>query len=98
MTPDRVGVFAGATEVRGPLILTPNIPAFIAPQDDVLITSGVFNNLSTQASVTVELKTSAGLHALTGNSVTLDIAPQKEAVAEFRLQGTEALGSADLCF
>jgi hypothetical protein len=36
VTPQRVGVFAGATEVRGPLVLTPNIPAFIAPHDEVL--------------------------------------------------------------
>lgn len=100
VTPQRVGVFAGATEVRGPLILTPNIPAFIAPHDDVLITTGVFNNLPTQASITVELKTSAGLQMAGENrsSVTLDVAPQKEGTATFLLQGTEALGSADLWF
>ena len=100
VTPDRVGVFAGATEVRGPLILTPNIPAFIAPHDEVLITTGVFNNLPAQSSITVELKTSAGLQTVDGSSrsVTLDVAPQKEGIATFRLQGTESLGSADLYF
>lgn len=100
VTPARVGVYAGATEVRGPLILTPNIPAFIAPHDEVLITTGVFNNLPSPATVTVELKTSAGLQTTgnTSNSMTLEIAPQKEAVAKFQLQGTETLGSADLYF
>ncbi|HQQ74669.1 MAG TPA: alpha-2-macroglobulin family protein, partial [Pseudomonadales bacterium] len=100
VTPERVGVFAGATEVRGPIILTPNIPAFIAPHDEVLITTGVFNNLPTPASITVELKTSAGLQTVGENlsSVTLDVAPQKEGTATFTLQGTEALGSADLYF
>jgi hypothetical protein len=100
VTPQKVGVYAGATEVRGPLVLSPNIPAFIAPHDEVLVTAGVFNNLPTAAHVTLELKTSAGLQtsANSSNSVVLDIAPQKEAVAQFRLQGTEALGSADLWF
>lgn len=100
VTPERVGVFAGATEVRGPIILTPNIPAFIAPHDEVLITAGVFNNLPTPASITIELKTSAGLQTVGENlsSVMLDIAPQKEGTATFTLQGTEALGSADLYF
>jgi uncharacterized protein YfaS (alpha-2-macroglobulin family) len=100
VTPERIGVFAGATEVRGPLILSPNIPAFIAPHDEVLITAGVFNNLPTAASITVELKTSSGLQLLAGhsNTVSLDVAPQKEGIASFRLQGTEALGSADMWF
>jgi hypothetical protein len=100
VTSQKVGVFTGASEVRGPLILTPNIPAFIAPHDEVLITAGVFNNLPTPASVTVALNTSSGLQMVAGklSSITLEIAPQKEAVAEFRLQGTEGLGSADLFF
>jgi uncharacterized protein YfaS (alpha-2-macroglobulin family) len=65
-----------------------------------LITAGVFNNLPTQASITVELKTSAGLQMVGENlsRVTLDVAPQKEGTATFLLQGTEALGSADLWF
>lgn len=100
VTPDKVGVYTGASEVRGPLVLTPNIPAFIAPHDEVVVTTGVFNNLPDTAQVTLTLKTSAGLKLAAGSSdnVTLAIAPQQEAVAQFRLQGTEALGSADLWF
>ncbi|HQQ62661.1 MAG TPA: alpha-2-macroglobulin [Pseudomonadales bacterium] len=97
-TPARIGVYTGATEVRGPLVLTPNIPAFIAPNDEVLVTSGIYNNLAEKRTVTLSLKTSEGLTVASDAKVTVDIEPQHEAVAEFRLKGTDKLGSADMYF
>lgn len=70
VTPDKVGVYTGASEVRGPLVLTPNIPAFIAPHDEVVVTTGVFNNLPDTAQVTLTLKTSAGLKLAAGSMTT----------------------------
>ena len=42
----KVGVTQADTEVKGDFILTPNVPAMVAPGDEVNITVGVFNNVT----------------------------------------------------
>ncbi|OGT83400.1 MAG: alpha-2-macroglobulin [Gammaproteobacteria bacterium RIFCSPLOWO2_02_FULL_61_13] len=98
LTEDRIGVFGGTTEVRGPWVLTPNVPAFVAPGDEFDVSVGIFSNLDQNADVTLELGASAGLKVIGKPSVSLSIDPQREGVAEFRLLATDALGSADLKF
>ena len=98
LTDERIGVFEGATEVRGPWVLTPNVPAFVAPGDEFDVSVGIFSNLNQKADVTLELGTSAGLKVIGKPGTGLSIEPQREGVAEFRLLATDALGSADLKF
>src|SRR4029077_21264158 len=40
----RVGVSEADTEVKGDSILTPTVPAMVAPDDDLIVSVGVFNN------------------------------------------------------
>ena len=40
----RMGVAEAATEVKGDFILTPNVPAMVAPGDEFIVSVGVFNN------------------------------------------------------
>jgi hypothetical protein len=98
LTADRIGVFEGGTEVRGPWVLTPNVPAFVAPGDEFDVSVGVFSNQDKKADVTLELGTSAGLKVIGKPGISLSVDPQREGVAEFRLRATDALGSADLKF
>ncbi len=91
----RVGVHEGAAEVRGPLVISPNVPAMVAPGDEFLVTAGVFSNLGKAAEVKVSLQTDAGLELL-GETQTLSIEPRREAVARFRLKALEQLGSSEL--
>lgn len=98
VTAGRIGVYEGGTEVRGPWVLTPNVPAFVAPGDEFSVSVGVFSNLKQKAEVSLALKTSAGLKTLGEGSIRLSVEPQKEGVAEFRLRASEVLGSADLAF
>jgi alpha-2-macroglobulin len=44
VSPRRIGTAEGATEVKGDFILTPNVPAMVAPGDEFTVGVGVFNN------------------------------------------------------
>ncbi|MGL4316457.1 MAG: alpha-2-macroglobulin family protein [Pseudomonas sp.] len=94
----RIGVVEGATEVRGPLVITPNVPAFVAPGDVFKVSAGVFSNLEQPSKVKVSVETSAGLKLATAAPTELELAPRKEGVVEIDLLALEALGSADLTF
>lgn len=91
-----IGVAEGASEVRGPLVLTPNVPAFVAPGDEFNVSAGIFNNLPGAAAVKVQLETSAGLRLVENLHPQLQIEPNREGTAQFRLKALERLGSADL--
>lgn len=94
----RIGVTEGASEVRGPLVLTPNVPAFVAPGDVFKVSVGVFSNLDKNAKIKFELQTSAGLKVEAISQQELELAPRKEGVVEISLKALETLGSADLKF
>ena len=67
-TRDRIGVVEGATEVRGPWVLTPNVPAFVAPGDEFTVSVGAFSNLKAAGQLNLRLETSAGL-AVKGDEI-----------------------------
>ena len=94
----RIGVAEAASEVRGPLVLTPNVPAFVAPGDVFKVSVGVFSNLEENAKIKFELQTSAGLKVAAISSQSLELAPRKEGVIEISLKALETLGSADMTF
>ena len=95
----RVGVGDGATEVKGDFILTPNVPAMVAPGDEFIVSVGVFNNTTGgNGPVQVEAQTGTGLSAVGQNRADLQIEDKKEGVAEFRFKANPTLGSASIRF
>lgn len=100
---DRIGIYDGETEVRGDLILSPNVPVSVSPGDEFRVSVGVFNNLpengdQTAASVTVSLLPSAGVNVVSESEPVLNIDAQQESTAEFTLRANDTLGPADLIF
>jgi alpha-2-macroglobulin len=98
VTPTRMGVADGATEVKGDFILSPNVPAMVAPGDELLVSVGVFNNASGQGPIRLEVQPGKGLTLAGPAGVDLTIAPQAEGVAEFRLKANPVLGAASITF
>ncbi|MGZ8252492.1 MAG: alpha-2-macroglobulin family protein, partial [Methylophilaceae bacterium] len=101
VTAGRIGVFDGGVESRGDLILSPNVPVSVSPGDEFLVSVSVFNNLrgaGGKAPVSLSMTPSKALTVVSAPKVTLDIAQQQEAVAEFRIRANDVLGSADLKF
>ncbi|MBB5020041.1 hypothetical protein HNQ59_003349 [Chitinivorax tropicus] len=99
VTPQAIGVHEGATEVRGDLILTPNVPAMVAPGDEFTVSVGVYNNAKgSSGPITVALKGGKELAVVGESKTSLQAAYLKEGVAEFKLRATETLGAGNLEF
>jgi alpha-2-macroglobulin len=95
----RIGVADSATEVKGDLILTPNVPAMVAPGDEFVVSVGVFNNtVGNSQPIQVEVQPDAELSTQGTARVELQVADKKEGVAEFRLKANGILGPASLKF
>jgi uncharacterized protein YfaS (alpha-2-macroglobulin family) len=101
----RVGVSEADTEVKGDFILTPNVPAMVAPGDELIVSVGVFNNTVTKTAngtaappIQVEVQVSGQLSAIGPSRVDLQIADKQEGVAEFRFKTNPVLGAASLKF
>lgn len=101
----KLGVTETNTEVKGDFILTPNVPAMVAPSDDFLVTVGVFNNTVAKVAngaapppIQVEVQVSGGLSPQGPTKVDLQIADKREGVAEFHFKANPVLGPASLKF
>lgn len=101
VTPARIGVFDGGTEVRGDLILSPNLPAMVAPGDEFLVSVGVFNNLrggSAKTPVAVSIKADPAITVISAPRLSLTLPQQQESAAEFRLRANDVPGPANIQF
>lgn len=93
------------TQVRGDLIITPNVPSMIAPGDEFTVSTGVANHAQgsgAKAEVKVTLSAPPQLQVKSGAEQTLTIAEGHESAATFTLRaaaGNKAvLGDAELRF
>jgi uncharacterized protein YfaS (alpha-2-macroglobulin family) len=99
VTPQRVGVTEGGTEVKGNFILTPNVPSMVAPGDDFLVSVGVFNNMvGAKGPIRIEAQVSKELSPQGPSTIDLQIADKKEAAAEFHFKANSILGASTLKF
>src|SRR5262245_29996802 len=98
-SPGRIGVAEGATEVKGDLILTPNVPAMVAPGDEFIVSAGVFNNtVGNDEPIQLEAQPGPELSIQGPARVELQVPGKKEGVGEFRLKANAALGAVPLKF
>jgi len=102
VAPDRVGTFQGATTVRGDFVLSPNVPAMVAPGDEFEVSVGVANNLAGLAGkelpISVKLDANAAVEAVGGAAQELKLGELREGVALFRLRAKGEPGVATLVF
>ncbi|TDR48618.1 hypothetical protein DFR29_101238 [Tahibacter aquaticus] len=99
---DRIGRFEGSTTVRGDFVLSPNVPAMVAPGDEFEVSVGVANNLTglggKESEIAVKLKPSAQVEAVEAGTQTLKLGEMREGVALFRLRAKGEPGAATLEF
>ncbi|WP_392551357.1 MG2 domain-containing protein [Orbus wheelerorum] len=99
---ETMGSTQTTTTVRNDFVLTPNIPYFVAPNDEFEISLSVANNLEDTSDkaipITVTLNTTPQLTLIDEATKTIDLSPMKEGTLKFKLKATDNLGSGDLHF
>lgn len=98
---EAIGTAETQSTIRGPFVLTPNVPTFAAPGDEFTVSLTVANNLEGAASaapVTVTCNASAQVEVIESPQGPVDVAPGKEATTRFKLRAKEELGGAELVF
>jgi uncharacterized protein YfaS (alpha-2-macroglobulin family) len=101
VSPDAVGVFEKSSQVRGDFVINPNVPTFVAPGDDFVVSVSVANNIphsGVNAPVSVALETSEQLEVVGPKKATVAITEMREGTASFHLRARPRLGSASLAF
>ena len=91
-----------ASTVRNDFVLSPNIPYFVAPNDEFEISLSVANNLEDLdqhiVPIHVALTTTPHLTILDEAEKTIELGAMKEGTLKFKLKATDQLGSGDLHF
>ena len=94
----RMGVTEVTADVKGDFILTPNVPATVAPGDEFVVGVGVLNNSGGTGPIRLDARPGPGLSLVGEASVELQIPAKKEGVGQFRVKANAVLGAAALTF
>jgi uncharacterized protein YfaS (alpha-2-macroglobulin family) len=101
VSPEALGANARDAIVRGPFVLSPNAPTFVAPGDTFEVSVAVANNVEGSgkaAKVKLEISASEHLDLSGAGERTLEIGEGREASATFQVKARGKLGSASLGF
>ncbi|MEI6730016.1 MAG: alpha-2-macroglobulin family protein, partial [Pseudomonadota bacterium] len=94
-----MGTNQTALTVRGPLIVTPNLPLFAAPSDKFVATATIVNSLKgsgKDAKVKLAIEPSEQLQVIDAPKEELLIPEGKEITVPIKLQASDKLGSGEL--
>lgn len=101
VAPDAVGTAETACTVRGPFVLSPNVPVFAAPGDEFTASLTVANNLEgAQAGPAIKISAAGDdrVEIVDGADRDLEVAVGTEGTARFRVRVKNNLGGAELVF
>lgn len=98
VTDKKLGSAETQSLVRGPMVLTPNVPTFVAPGDEFTASLSVANNLDSANEVQLKVQASEHLELLDAAESKLAVAPGKEATTRFRFKARDKLGGAEITF
>lgn len=101
VSPESVGAESRSAVIRGPFVVTPSVPTFVAPGDEFNVGVAVANTLEGSgkgAEVVLELKTSEHLEVLDEVKRPLKIDEGREASTTYRVRAKTVLGSGTLAF
>ncbi|MDR1910764.1 MAG: alpha-2-macroglobulin family protein [Helicobacteraceae bacterium] len=99
----KIGVAQTQTIVRDDFVLTPNAPFAAAPGDEFDVTVGLSNNiddLPEGEAIAIKLTASSNknLEIVGDKEIVINLAPQRETFATFKVKAAEVLGGAELTF
>jgi len=98
-TAEAVGSAQATTQVRGPFVISPNVPTFVAPGDTFDVSTTVANNITgsgATAQVSLGLVVTDNLEIVKKPDETVTIAEGRDATVHWVLRAKDSLGNADL--
>ncbi len=98
-TAEAVGSAQKTLQVRGPFVISPNVPTFVAPGDTFEVSTAVANNIEgsgPDAAVKLDLQVSKGLEIVERPADSVPIAEGRDASVHWLLRARDVLGDADL--
>ncbi|MCE0498348.1 MAG: alpha-2-macroglobulin family protein [Methylacidiphilales bacterium] len=98
-TDDAVGSEQATTQVRGPFVISPNVPTVVAPGDTFDVSTTIANNVEGSgpaAQVDADLQVSDGLEVVQRPASSMTIAEGRDASLHWLLRAKEKLGNADI--
>ena len=98
-TADAVGSDQKTLQVRGPFVISPNVPTFVAPGDTFDVSSAIANNITgsgADAQVKLTLEASDGIEVLQKPADSVAIAEGRDTSVHWLLRAKDKLGDADL--
>ncbi|HZN95213.1 MAG TPA: alpha-2-macroglobulin family protein, partial [Myxococcales bacterium] len=101
VSPQAVGAASRKAIIRAPFVLSPSVPAFVAPGDEFQVSVGVANGVEGSGKdlpVAVEVKAGEQLEVLDGTTREVKVSEGREGSVTFRIRAKKSLGSANLTF
>lgn len=82
--------------VRSDLVVTPNLPLFLAPGDEVVASATIANTTDKPGDVAISVTPSEGMTVTKAPTASLPIAAGSEESVAFTLKATDTLGAASV--
>ena len=101
ISPDAVGSAETNSLIRGPFVLTPGVPTFVAPGDQFEVGVTVANNVAgsgTNAPINVFADVSEQLEIVQAPPAVVPISEGREEAVTFKFRAKDKLGSASITF
>lgn len=98
---DALGATEKKSEVRGDFVINPNVPTFVAPNDEFEITASIANNVKDSgknAKVDIQLAATSQLEIIDNSNQTLEINEGQEKTVSYKIRAKDLLGSAQIDF
>jgi uncharacterized protein YfaS (alpha-2-macroglobulin family) len=98
-SPEAVGAAETKLQVRGPFVISPNVPTFVAPGDTFDVSVTVANDVTgsgPNAPVNLDMTTTEGLEITQKPASAVTIAEGHDATFHWLLRANDKLGNADL--
>lgn len=97
---DAIGVDRKKAFIRGPFVISPNVPTFVAPGDEFEVSAGISNQLEgsgAKAKIKMELDAGKAL-TVTDGAQEIEIPEGREKAVRFKVKASAILGSVPLTF
>lgn len=98
VSPQAVGATSRKIQVRDDLVLTPNVPTFIAPNDQFEVSVNIANTTNSDSQVKLQIKPSPFIEVQGSSTASISVPANNEKTTIFKLKALNTLGETYIAF